>query len=79
MRAWSPRRTAPGVFSGVGRGRSTRRRALRTRDANKDGKPNAWMVVYDPQKDIAVGVVVQDSGFGAIYAGPEAAYVLAHI
>jgi len=48
-------------------------------DANKDGKPNAWMVVYDPQKDIAVGVVVQDSGFGAIYAGPEAAYVLAHI
>jgi hypothetical protein len=37
------------------------------------------MVVYDPNIDIALGVVVQDSGFGAVYAGPEARYVLSRL
>jgi hypothetical protein len=69
--------TAAGVFSGVGTvyGKT----GTAETDANKDKKPNAWMVVYDPAKDIALGVVVQDSGFGATYAGPEAQYVLSHL
>ena len=70
--------TAAGVFSGVS-GPIYAKTGTAETDANKDGKPNAWMVVYDPNLDVALGVVVQDSGFGATYAGPEAAYVLSHM
>jgi hypothetical protein len=37
------------------------------------------MVVYDPAQDVSIAVVVQDSGFGATYAGPEAQYVLSRL
>jgi cell division protein FtsI/penicillin-binding protein 2 len=77
MRAVVISGTAAGVFSGVGTVYA--KTGTADADANKDGKPNSWMVVYDPARDIAVGVVVQDSGFGAIYAGPEAQYVLSHL
>lgn len=70
--------TAAGVFSGVA-GPVYAKTGTAETDANKDGKPNAWVVVYDPQLDIALGVVVQDSGFGATFAGPQAAYVLSRL
>lgn len=70
--------TAAGVFGGVS-GPIYAKTGTAETDANKDGKTNAWMVVYDPTLDIALGVVVQDSGFGAVYAGPEARYVLARL
>jgi hypothetical protein len=70
--------TAAGVFGGVS-GPIYAKTGTAETDANKDGKTNAWMVVYDPNLDIALGVVVQDSGFGAVYAGPEARYVLSRL
>jgi cell division protein FtsI/penicillin-binding protein 2 len=70
--------TAAGVFGGVS-GPIYAKTGTAETDANKDGKTNAWMVVYDPNIDIALGVVVQDSGFGAVYAGPEARYVLSRL
>ena len=70
--------TAAGVFSHVS-GTVYAKTGTADADANKDGKPNSWMVAYSPSMDIAIGVVVQDSGFGASYAGPEAAYVLSHL
>lgn len=78
MRAVVTSGTAAGVFGGVS-GPLYAKTGTAETDANKDGKTNAWMVVYDPNLDIALGVVVQDSGFGAVYAGPEARYVLAHL
>ena len=70
--------TAAGVFSGVS-GTVYAKTGTAEADSNKDGKPNAWMVAYEPSADVALGVVVQDSGFGADYAGPEAAYVLSNL
>lgn len=70
--------TAAGVFSRVS-GPLYAKTGTAETDSNKDGKTNAWLVVYDPQLDIAIGTVVQDSGFGATYAGPEEAYVLSHL
>ncbi|HZP54916.1 penicillin-binding transpeptidase domain-containing protein [Actinocrinis sp.] len=70
--------TAAGVFSGVS-GPLYAKTGTAETDANKDGKTNAWIVVYDPNLDVSIGVVVQDSGFGATYAGPEARYVLARL
>jgi hypothetical protein len=77
MRAVVTGGTAAGVFHGVGAVYA--KTGTAEADANKDGKPNAWMVVYSPSMDVAIGVVVQDSGFGATYAGPEAQYVLSHL
>jgi transpeptidase family protein len=70
--------TAAGVFNSVG-GTLYAKTGTAEADANKDGKTNAWIVVYDPSLDVAIGCVVLDSGFGATYAGPEAAHVLAHM
>ncbi|HWG22983.1 penicillin-binding transpeptidase domain-containing protein [Actinospica sp.] len=47
-------------------------------DANKDHYPNGWMIVFDPNKDLAIAAVVVDSNFGAKTAGPEVNYVLQH-
>ncbi|MGH3415818.1 MAG: penicillin-binding transpeptidase domain-containing protein, partial [Actinocrinis sp.] len=66
--------TAASVFHGVGTVYA--KTGTADADANKDGKPNSWMVVYDPSKDVAIGTVVVDAGFGASYAGPEAQHVL---
>jgi hypothetical protein len=41
--------------------------------------PNSWMIAFDPGKDIAVGCVVLDGGFGATSAGTEVASLLASI
>ena len=38
--------------------------------------PNSWMIVFDPNKDIAIGCVVLGGDFGAQSAGPETKYVL---
>lgn len=70
--------TAAGVFNAVGH-TVYAKTGTADADANKDGKPNSWMIVYDPSQDVAIGCVVVDSGFGASFAGPEASYVLAHL
>ena len=41
--------------------------------------PNSWMIAFDPGKDIAVGCVVLNGGFGATSAGTEVASLLASI
>lgn len=41
--------------------------------------PNSWMIAFDPGKDIAVGCVVLNGGFGATSAGTEVAALLASI
>lgn len=41
--------------------------------------PNSWMIVFDPAKDIAVGCVVLNGGYGATSAGTEVAALLAAI
>jgi hypothetical protein len=38
--------------------------------------PNSWMIAFDPGKDIAVGCVVLNGGFGATSAGTEVAGLL---
>jgi Penicillin binding protein transpeptidase domain len=78
MRAVVTEGTAVGVFNSVGRTLYAKTGTAEA-DANKDKKNNGWIVVYDPSRDIAIGCVVVDSGFGAQFAGPEAAYVLAHM
>jgi len=42
-------------------------------------KPNSWMIVFDPGKDIAVGCLVLNGGFGADSAGTEVASLLASL
>ncbi|HEV3170156.1 MAG TPA: penicillin-binding transpeptidase domain-containing protein [Actinocrinis sp.] len=78
MRAVVTEGTAAGVFDSVGRTLYAKTGTAEA-DANKDKKNNGWIVVYDPSRDIAIGCVVIDSGFGAQFAGPEASYVLAHM
>jgi hypothetical protein len=42
-----------------------------TADVQHQGKPNSWFIAFDAARDIAVGCLVLDSGYGADYAGPE--------
>ena len=42
-----------------------------TADIQNQGKPNSWLVAFDPSKDVAVGCLVLDAGYGAQFAGPE--------
>jgi Penicillin binding protein transpeptidase domain len=66
--------TAYQVFSGVD---STVYGKTGTADVGAtQQKPNSWMVVYDPSLNLAIGCVVLDAGYGASFAGPEAAKVL---
>jgi hypothetical protein len=39
-------------------------------------QPNSWMIAFDPGKDLAVGCVVLNGGFGATSAGTEVANLL---
>jgi len=39
--------------------------------------PNSWIIVFDPDKDVAIACVVLNGNFGAQTAGPEAESVLA--
>jgi hypothetical protein len=68
--------TAAGVFNGVS---SAVYAKTGTADVGGQGQPNSWMVAFDPTKDVAIGCLVLDAGYGAAVAGPEVAAVLQHI
>jgi Penicillin binding protein transpeptidase domain len=42
-----------------------------TADINGQGQPNSWLIAFDPSRDIAVGALVVNAGYGAQFAGPE--------
>jgi hypothetical protein len=50
----------PGVYAKTG-----------TADINGQGKPNSWLIAFDPSRDVAVACLVVNSGYGAQVAGPE--------
>ena len=43
-----------------------------TADIQGQDQPNSWLIAFDPTKDVAVGVLVVNAGYGAQFAGPEA-------
>jgi hypothetical protein len=47
-----------------------------TADVQTQSKPNAWLIAFDPSKDVAVAALVLDAGYGASFAGPEVASFL---
>jgi len=47
-----------------------------TADIQGQQQPNSWMVAFDPSKNVAVASLVLNAGYGAKYAGPEAAAIL---
>jgi cell division protein FtsI/penicillin-binding protein 2 len=49
-----------------------------TADIQHQGKPNSWLIAFDPTRDIAVACLVLNSGYGASVAGPEVASFLSH-
>jgi hypothetical protein len=65
--------TAAGVFDGVN---SAVYGKTGTADVGGQQQPNSWMVVFDPTLNVAVGCVVLNAGYGASFAGPEAAAFL---
>jgi hypothetical protein len=65
--------TAAGVFDGVN---SAVYAKTGTADVNGQGQPNSWMVAFDPTLNVAVGCLVLNAGYGASFAGPEAANLL---
>ena len=42
-----------------------------TADIQGQDQPNSWLIAFDPSKDIAVGCLVVNAGYGAQFAGPE--------
>ncbi|MBO0832937.1 MAG: penicillin-binding protein, partial [Actinobacteria bacterium] len=68
--------TAAGVFDSVG---SPVYAKTGTADVDRQGKPNSWMVAFDPSRDVAIGCVVLSAGFGAEFAGPEVATALQNL
>jgi len=50
----------PGVYAKTG-----------TADIQGQEQPNSWLIAFDPAKDIAVGCLVTNAGYGAQFAGPE--------
>jgi cell division protein FtsI/penicillin-binding protein 2 len=49
-----------------------------TADIQKQGKPNSWLIAFDPAQDVAVACLVLDAGYGAEYAAPEVQNFLSH-
>ncbi len=47
-----------------------------TADIQGQDQPNSWLIAFDPAKDIAVGCLVVNAGYGAQFAGPEVAAFL---
>jgi hypothetical protein len=47
-----------------------------TADIAGQDQPNSWLVAFDSTKDIAVGCLVVNAGYGAQIAGPEVASFL---
>jgi cell division protein FtsI/penicillin-binding protein 2 len=66
-----------GTAAGLGFG-STVYAKTGTADIQKQGKPNSWLVAFDPAQDLAVGCLVLDAGYGAQYAAPEVQNFLSH-
>jgi Penicillin binding protein transpeptidase domain/NTF2-like N-terminal transpeptidase domain len=50
----------PGVYAKTG-----------TADIQGQEQPNSWLIAFDPAKDVAVGCLVVNAGYGAQFAGPE--------
>ena len=42
-----------------------------TADIVHQQQPNSWLIAFDPTKDVAVGCLVVNAGYGAQFAGPE--------
>ncbi len=42
-----------------------------TADINGQGKPNSWLIAFEPSRDVAVACLVVSAGYGAQFAGPE--------
>jgi cell division protein FtsI/penicillin-binding protein 2 len=51
----------PGIYAKTG-----------TADIQGQEQPNSWLIAFDPAKDVAVGCLVVNAGYGAQFAGPEA-------
>jgi cell division protein FtsI/penicillin-binding protein 2 len=49
----------PGVYAKTG-----------TADVGQ-GRPDSWLIAFDPAQDVAIACLVVDAGYGAHYAGPE--------
>ena len=47
-----------------------------TADIQGQDQPNSWLVAFDTSKDVAVACLVVNAGYGAQFAGPEAASFL---
>ena len=64
-----------GTGAGLGFG-STVYAKTGTADIQGQDQPNSWLIAFDPTKDIAVGCLVVNAGYGAQFAGPEVASFL---
>jgi Penicillin binding protein transpeptidase domain/NTF2-like N-terminal transpeptidase domain len=64
-----------GTAEGLGFG-STVYAKTGTADISGQEQPNSWLVAFDPTKDIAVAFLDVNAGYGAQFAGPEAAAFL---
>jgi hypothetical protein len=42
-----------------------------TADIDRQGRPNSWLIAFEPSKDVAVACLVVNAGYGAQFAGPE--------
>ncbi len=50
----------PGVYAKTG-----------TADIKGQGRPNSWLLAFEPSRDVAVACLVVSAGYGAQVAGPE--------
>jgi hypothetical protein len=64
-----------GTAAGIGLGPTVYAKTG-TADIIGQEQPNSWLVAFDPTKDVAVACLVVNAGFGAQFAGPEAAAFL---
>jgi hypothetical protein len=64
-----------GTGAGLGLG-STVYAKTGTADIKGQEQPNSWLVAFDPTKDVAVAILDVNAGYGAQFAGPEAASFL---
>ena len=66
-----------GTAAGLGFGSSVYAKTG-TADIQNQGKPNSWLIAFDSSRDVAVGCLVLDAGYGAQYAAPEVQNFLSH-
>ncbi len=60
-----------GTAAGVGFGPTVYAKTG-TADIQGQEQPNSWLIAFDSAKDVAVGCLVVNAGYGAQFAGPEA-------